>query len=408
AVHGAKVQRHLGWNVGLSVNYADKPLNFFDPRSDTYITSVVKSQVGVDLMGAIGLYDRFEIGVVLPITIQSSENSPGVDASFANGVSGGGIGDLRLIPKARLLDGDNYGLSVVVPVSLPTGGASDFLGGSGVSVNPRLVAEYGRRFRVLANLGVDLRKSQQLRNLNTGNALAYGLGAEVPFELGKVPLAVAATLTGALGFKQQDEEEIPLELLAALKYRAKSGLAAHVGAGPGLTHGYGTPTFRVLAGLAYSTPERAPAPRPVCPEGPEDFDGFQDADGCADPDNDKDGIPDTADKCPNEPETINGVTDEDGCPDKGKVKVTVEGERIFILEKVYFATSKDVILPRSFPLLKQVAAVLRANPQVELLRIEGHTDDQGKDAANLDLSKRRAANVRTFLVNEGIAAERLE
>ncbi|WP_233595405.1 Ig-like domain-containing protein [Corallococcus sp. CA031C] len=483
-LHGAKVQRHLGWNVGLSVNYADKPLNFFDPRKDEYVTSLVKSQVGVDLMGAVGFLDRFEIGVVLPITIQGSENSPAVDPSFANGVSGGGIGDLRFIPKARLLEGESYGLSLAVPVSLPTGGASDFLGGSGVSVNPRLVAEYGRRFRVLANVGVDLRKSQQLRNLNTGSALAYGLGAQVPFELGKVPLAVEATLAGALGFKQQDEEEIPLELLAALKYRATSGLAAHVGAGPGLTHGYGTPTFRVLAGLSYSTPERAPAPpRPVCPEGPEDFDGFQDADGCADPDNDNDGIPDTADKCPNEPETvnayedtdgcpdtkpappppapvdsdgdglmdpddkcpnapedkdgfqdedgcpdpdndkdgipdtadkcplepetINGVTDEDGCPDKGKVKVLVEGERILILEKVYFATGKDVILPRSFPLLKQVAAVLRANPQVELLSVEGHTDDQGKDAANLDLSKRRAANVRTFLVNDGIAQERL-
>ncbi|WP_244224536.1 adventurous gliding motility protein AgmC [Corallococcus sicarius] len=484
AVQGAQVQRHLGWNVGLSVNYADKPLNFFDPRSDTYVTSLVKSQVGVDLMGAVGFLDRFEIGVVLPVTIQSSEASPGVDSSFANGVGGGGIGDLRLVPKARLLDRENFGLALAVPVSLPTGGASDFLGGSGVSVNPRLVAEYGRRFRVLANLGVDLRKSEQLRNLNTGSALAYALGAELPFELGKVPLALDATLAGTMGFKQQDEEERPLELLAALKYRPTTGgLAAHVGAGPGLTHGYGTPTFRVLAGLSYTTPERAPPPRPVCPEGPEDFDGFQDADGCADPDNDSDGIPDTADrcplepetvnayeeadgcpdtkplpppppvdtdgdglmdpddacpnapedkdgfqdedgcpdpdndrdgvadaadKCPLEPETINGVTDEDGCPDKGKVKVTVEGERIFILEKVYFATNKDVILPRSFPLLKQVAAVLRANPQVELLRIEGHTDDQGKDTANLDLSKRRAANVRTFLVNEGIAAERLE
>ncbi|WP_233612040.1 Ig-like domain-containing protein [Corallococcus sp. AB045] len=483
AVHGAKVQRHLGWNVGLSVNYADKPLNFFDPRSDTYVTSLVKSQVGFDLMGAVGLFDRFEIGVVLPITIQGSENSPAVDSSFANGVSGGGIGDLRLIPKARLLDGDDYGVSVVLPISLPTGGASNFLGGSGVSVNPRVVAEYGKRFRVLANVGVDIRESQQLRNLNVGSALAYGVGAEVP--LGDLPLAAQASLVGSMGFKQQNEEERPLELLAALKYRAPTGLSAQVGAGPGLTHGYGTPTFRVLASVAYSTPERAPAPpKPVCPEGPEDFDGFQDQDGCADPDNDgdgildtadqcpnepetvngfddddgcpdtkpvppppapvdtdgdglmdpddkcpnapedfdgfqdedgcpdpdndKDGIPDTADKCPLEPETINGVDDEDGCPDKGKVKVLVEGERILILEKVYFATNKDVILPRSFPILKQVAAVLRANPQVELLRVEGHTDSQGNDAANLDLSKRRAASVKTFLVNEGIAGERLE
>ena len=52
---------------------------------------------------------------------------------------------------------------------------------------------------MLANLGVDLRKSEQLRNLNAGSALAYGLGAELPFELGKVPLALDATLAGTLG-----------------------------------------------------------------------------------------------------------------------------------------------------------------------------------------------------------------
>ena len=53
-----------------------------------------------------------------------------------------------------------------------------------------------------------------------------------------------------------------------------------------------------------------------CPDEPEDKDGFQDEDGCPDPDNDKDGILDVNDKCPNEPETFNGYQDEDGCPDK--------------------------------------------------------------------------------------------
>ena len=52
-----------------------------------------------------------------------------------------------------------------------------------------------------------------------------------------------------------------------------------------------------------------------CPNEPEDKDGFQDADGCPDPDNDQDGILDTADKCPNAPETKNGFQDDDGCPD---------------------------------------------------------------------------------------------
>ncbi|HZI12930.1 MAG TPA: Ig-like domain-containing protein [Myxococcus sp.] len=425
-VQSPRVQPHLTWNVGLSVNYADKPLNFLNPRSDEFITALVRSQVGLDLMGAVGLFDRFEVGLVLPVTLQSSEPAPQVDPSFSQGVSSGGIGDLRLVPKARLVDGEDYGVAVSLPVVLPTAGGSDFLGGSGVSVQPRVVAEYGQRLRLAANVGLDFRSKQQLRNLRTGNALAYGVGAELPFTLRGLPLAAEATVVGALGLEEQDTEERPLELLAALKYRSVSGLAAHVGAGPGLTRGYGTPGFRVLAGLSYSpVPSREPKavapPAPVdtdgdgltddkdgCPTVAEDTDGFEDADGCADPDNDKDGIADTADACVNEPEVINGVKDEDGCPDQGKVKVQVDGERILILEKVYFATSKDVILPRSFPLLKQVAAVLRANPQVELLRIEGHTDSQGNDAMNLDLSKRRAASVRAFLVNEGIAAERLE
>ncbi len=117
---------------------------------------------------------------------------------------------------------------------------------------------------------------------------------------------------------------------------------------------------------------------------------------------------DADDKCPNEPETINGFQDEDGCPDKGKVKVLVEGEKIVILEKIFFASNKATILPKSFPLLKQVAQVLKGNLQIEKVRVEGHTDDQGEDGANLALSRARAEAVRDRLVMEGIAADRLE
>ena len=46
-----------------------------------------------------------------------------------------------------------------------------------------------------------------------------------------------------------------------------------------------------------------------CPDDPEDFDGFEDDDGCPDPDNDRDGIPDVQDKCPN----LAGPP-PDGCP----------------------------------------------------------------------------------------------
>ncbi len=52
-----------------------------------------------------------------------------------------------------------------------------------------------------------------------------------------------------------------------------------------------------------------------CVEVAEDKDGYQDEDGCPDPDNDKDGIPDLKDKCPNDPEDMDGFEDNDGCPD---------------------------------------------------------------------------------------------
>ncbi|HEX5133582.1 MAG TPA: OmpA family protein [Candidatus Krumholzibacteria bacterium] len=53
----------------------------------------------------------------------------------------------------------------------------------------------------------------------------------------------------------------------------------------------------------------------LCPDLAEDFDGFQDGDGCPDLDNDQDGIPDVRDKCPDEAEDFDGDMDDDGCPD---------------------------------------------------------------------------------------------
>jgi outer membrane protein OmpA-like peptidoglycan-associated protein len=59
-----------------------------------------------------------------------------------------------------------------------------------------------------------------------------------------------------------------------------------------------------------------------CPDEPEDFDGFQDGDGCPDPDNDNDGILDVDDRCPNIAEDRDGDHDEDGCPEANR-----EGDR---------------------------------------------------------------------------------
>jgi outer membrane protein OmpA-like peptidoglycan-associated protein len=160
--------------------------------------------------------------------------------------------------------------------------------------------------------------------------------------------------------------------------------------------------------------------RKGCPAPPDaDKDGVADANdkcpnqpglpvfaGC--PDTDADGFPDNVDKCPTEAEVVNNVDDEDGCPDKGKTLVNLTKEKIEILDKVYFDTAKSTIKTISFPLLDQVATVLKSHPEISRVRVEGHTDDVGEDAKNQTLSNDRAGAVRTYLVGRGVAPERLE
>jgi outer membrane protein OmpA-like peptidoglycan-associated protein len=147
--------------------------------------------------------------------------------------------------------------------------------------------------------------------------------------------------------------------------------------------------------------------RDKCPEDPEDFDRFEDSDGCPDIDNDGDGIPDLRDSCPDTAETFNGLVDEDGCPEDDKQKVIVTKQKIEILEPVYFDTARATIQERSFPVLDGVAEVLRRNPELLRVRIEGHTDDRGGDRYNLRLSQQRAAAVKKYLTDKGIAEDRL-
>ncbi len=150
-----------------------------------------------------------------------------------------------------------------------------------------------------------------------------------------------------------------------------------------------------------------PSADDLCPEQPEDKDGYQDDDGCPDLDNDKDGILDADDKCPMKAEVINGVDDEDGCPDKGKSKVKVTREKIEILDRVYFDTARATIQKRSYDVLNQVAATLKAHPEVTKLRVEGHTDSRGGAAMNQKLSQERADAVVDYMVDRGIDRDRL-
>ncbi len=144
-----------------------------------------------------------------------------------------------------------------------------------------------------------------------------------------------------------------------------------------------------------------------CPYVPEDLDRNLDQDGCPDPDNDGDGVLDAADKCPIELETPNGFEDEDGCPDVGEATVVAKDGVIELKQTIEFNSGSNVLAKSAAALLDQIAAVLKANPQVRRVRVEGHTDNEGDEEMNVDLSERRAERIRVELTKRGVDRNRL-
>jgi len=93
-----------------------------------------------------------------------------------------------------------------------------------------------------------------------------------------------------------------------------------------------------------------------------------------------------------------------GAPDM-RNKLMTEGK--LITYGIYFDVNKDVVKPESYGTLKEIATILNEVPDVKV-KIVGFTDSDGADAANLDLSKRRAASVKNELVKSfGVNGDRL-
>ena len=74
---------------------------------------------------------------------------------------------------------------------------------------------------------------------------------------------------------------------------------------------------------------------------------------------------------------------------------------------IRFATDSDKLLPESNSILDEVASVMSQNDKIHV-RIEGHTDSQGDKTHNQDLSTKRAAAVKAYLVGKGLTDDRLD
>jgi OOP family OmpA-OmpF porin len=95
-------------------------------------------------------------------------------------------------------------------------------------------------------------------------------------------------------------------------------------------------------------------------------------------------------------------------PPAPKPKAVITETSIEISEKVMFDYDKATIKDESHDLLNDVAKVMIDNPRVKKIRIEGHTDSDGKAKYNKELSQRRADAVMQYLISAGVDASRME
>jgi outer membrane protein OmpA-like peptidoglycan-associated protein len=228
------------------------------------------------------------------------------------------------------------------------------------------------------NLGYKTGFRQDLPSLNVGSQMTFGAGVQVLLgqERFMITMEAFGRTAAESGTGFGGRQETPVELLGGFKYLNAKGFAIGFAGTGGVTSGYGNPDWRLIGMLAYTMPERTkPAPLPA-----------EEEEVLA-------------------PVLVAPVAEP---PAEEEPQVRIEGDRLEIVDKIYFNTDSAQLQRRSFAILDSVAEVLIEHREIPITRVEGHTDWTGTSEYNMGLSQRRAEAVVRYLVAEGgVSPERL-
>jgi len=427
----------LAENGGLSalVHYADDPF-VFRPDNGDEPTDILGSVGTMSLMGHYTA-GAVRIGAELPLHI------------YADGFQVDGpvhLGDARLSSKVRGLDTDAFDLGAALDVMLPTGDGDAYLGAGTVQVDGRLLAQLSAGDATLvAAAGARSGTGEEFLDLTVGPAFVWGVGAA--YALAE-PTSVALEIDGEGWFSNGGQAgAAPMEWLASVQQRLGNA-SLRIGGGSGLTRGVGAPDLRVMAGLGWDfspplqdepAPIAAPPPpapgrlvvrvtdpkgeaipsasvrvlganQPVSKVGSDgiverslpakSYEVAVSADGFEATNRMVDLAPGASADLVLQLRPIAKPTDD--------VVVDEETNRIYLNRKIFFELDKAELKVESLSVLDRLVEVLVENPDIGRIRIEGHTDSQGKDDHNLELSESRAQSVKAYMVKQGVPTERLD
>lgn len=336
AAEDGDVLPRYAWSVAVWGTLMSRPIVFKDVFDGTELSVPVRTRLGYEVMGGVGLGSRYQLGAALPvIAAQDGDRLQGIDLD-ERALRPATIGDLRLHAKARVAGAPGQAgmaLAASLIVTLPTGDQAHFAGDKGAVIEWRLIGSYARRwFRVAMNIGPRLRTERvillsparahdnELVSMAAVEAIVPGLPRDSLGLIGEI-----AAIRGDSSRSGGTRGPSPREARVGATWRTVAGWTLGAGMGLGISPDeIGSPAWRIFASARFDTAptgdlDRDGVPDAVdrCRNRAEDVDGFEDLDGCPDLDDDGDGIPDEADECPREAEDPDGNQDLDGCPDDG-------------------------------------------------------------------------------------------
>ncbi|MBL0195227.1 MAG: OmpA family protein [Myxococcales bacterium] len=330
------------FSLGLVIDYGRNLLRVRDLGQDS--PQLINHQFQGTFHFDYGIANRLVLGVSAPVNLSSGDaqfdkqNPPQPTVNpgqwSPNAFDSQTLGYLALHGKLRLLRQERgFGLAISAQVGVPVTDAPRSAGADpGYFVWPQVIAE--KRFigagllRVGVNAGfrahqqsttaLDLRDGRFV----DGQRVTYGLGVSMRVA---EPVDLVADTYGTFLLGNADSAVKPSnEVTGGLKIFIERNSYLMLGAGPRYTKGFEAADVRAFVGFIFEPSigdrdgDGIKDDLDKCPDEKEDFDDFEDEDGCPEPDNDHDGIPDVKDRCPNVPEDKDGDEDEDGCPEPPK------------------------------------------------------------------------------------------
>jgi outer membrane protein OmpA-like peptidoglycan-associated protein len=368
----------------------------------------------VELLGTVGVWHRLDFSAGITAHSGSLEDAQPSDADADADADQAALGDVRLIPRVRLLGGDSgTGRPSAAPVCNPAGTASVYRS-QGLRLEPRALASHVvSPVTLSANAGYLFNRPEQDLEQVTKDAITAAMGADIALLDAWSVVTEISSRWYVHGFSADADTRLPVEARAGVRFASDSWVV-QLGGGLGLRGGAVQPDWRLLAAVGFRVPDfQRQAPR-------------------ARSDRDDDGVPDKSDACPDEAEARRGASDMEGCPlDPNQhvelaaeppnepaaeatsaeypVDVAIEGSPLLQIDEVlYFELNKMRLEPDQLLVLDVVAGQVRAAPADTQLVIEGHSDSIGPAAFNTSLSRMRASTVRLYLIQRGIPWRRLQ